>query len=233
MASLIQDHSPLVVATFALGGIYILYHLMQSITRFHRRRVIIKQNGCKPFPSYPHRDPMFGLDLFLKNVKLLKTGDFLIDLEARFKNLNTSTYSHLLLGERVINTVEPENAKAILTNVNMFHLPTRRVRASRPVLGHGIFTTDGREWETSRALLRPNFTRSQVGDLETFETHIAKLIAKIPRDGSTVDLQQMFFMLTIDSATEFLFGHSTDVLGAGSESGEMFADAFTYGMTIF
>ncbi len=67
-----------------------------------------------------------------------------------------------------------------------------------------------------------------MGDLDTFESHITKLIAKIPLDGSTVDLQALFFMLTIDSSTEFLFGQSTDTLGAQSERGAEFADAFTY-----
>lgn len=46
---------------------------------------------------------------------------------------------------------------------------------------------------------------------------------KIPRDGSTVDLCELF-CLTIDSATEFLFGKSTNSLSNGS--GQEFAAAF-------
>jgi cytochrome P450 len=55
------------------------------------------------------------------------------------------------------------------------------------------------------------------------------LIAKIPRDGSTIDLQPLFFQLTLDSATEFLFGESVDVLRspAGSEQ-QLFGQAFDY-----
>jgi cytochrome P450 len=98
------------------------------------------------------------------------------------------------------------------------------------VLGHGIFTTDGKEWEASRALLRPNFVRNQIADLNTFDHHISALVSHIPKDGSTFDLQSLFFMLTMDSATEFLFGTSTAVLDGGiaSERGERFAEAFTY-----
>jgi cytochrome P450 len=67
--------------------------------------------------------------------------------------------------------------------------------------------------------VRPNFTRAQVADLDTFESHIQQLISKIPRDGSTVDLQTLFFQLTLDSATEFLFGESVNSLSSteGSE----------------
>jgi hypothetical protein len=35
-------------------------------------------------------------------------------------------------------------------------------------------------------------------------------------------------MLTVDSETEFLFGHSTDTLGISSEKGAVFTEAFAY-----
>jgi cytochrome P450 len=75
-------------------------------------------------------------------------------------------------------------------------------------------------------MLRPNFVRSQVGDTVTFEKHISHLIAAIPKN-KTVDLSELFFRLTIDSATEFLFGESTESLTKDSADG--FADAFNNG----
>ena len=71
-----------------------------------------------------------------------------------------------------------------------------------------------------------------MADLDTFETHIQHLIAKLPRDGTPVDLQPLFFQLTLDSATEFLFGESVDVLRspAGSEQ-QLFGKAFDYAQT--
>jgi hypothetical protein len=76
-------------------------------------------------------------------------------------------------------------------------------------------------------MIRPNFIRSQVADLDTFETHISHLIDAIPRDGSTVDLQELFFSLTMDSATEFLFGKSTNTLtpDLGTNAASEFAKA--------
>lgn len=91
----------------------------------------------------------------------------------------------------------------------------------------GIFTTDGAPWQHSREMLRPNFVRSQVGDLPTFEYHVKHLVAAVPTDGSTVDLSELFFRLTIDSATEFLFGESTESLTKDSSAG--FAESFTRG----
>jgi cytochrome P450 len=79
-------------------------------------------------------------------------------------------------------------------------------------------------------MVRPNFTRSQVADLDTFETHIKHLIQKLPRDGSTVDLQPLFFQLTFDSATEFLFGESVNILQSPEGSvQQQFASAFDFG----
>lgn len=68
-----------------------------------------------------------------------------------------------------------------------------------------------------------------MADLDTFETHISHLLSKLPKDGSTVDLQPLFFQLTLDSATEFLFGESVDALRSpvGSEQ-QLFGQAFDY-----
>jgi cytochrome P450 len=68
-----------------------------------------------------------------------------------------------------------------------------------------------------------------VADLDTFETHVSHLISKIPRDRSTVNLQTLFFQLTLDSATEFLFGESVNSLGATEGSDQhRFGTDFDY-----
>ena len=63
-------------------------------------------------------------------------------------------------------------------------------------------------------MLRPNFVREQVSDLELEERHVQDLLRVMPvqSDGWTAetDIQTLFFRLTIDSACEFLFGKSAD-----------------------
>ena len=59
------------------------------------------------------------------------------------------------------------------------------------------------------------------------------MLKHIPRDGATVDLQELFFRLTIDTATEFLFNHSTNSLrmvGQEDEKNEdvIFGKMFNY-----
>lgn len=86
-----------------------------------------------------------------------------------------------------------------------------------PLLGNGIFTQSGAQWKHSRDIMRPQFTRDQVSDLDLEERHVQNMMSALDvhlkkPDGwsQTVDLQDLFFRLTLDSATEFLLGESAD-----------------------
>lgn len=64
-------------------------------------------------------------------------------------------------------------------------------------------------------MLRPQFARDQISDLELEEVHVQDLLKHLTTDHATgwtpqVNLSPMFFRLTLDSATEFLFGESVD-----------------------
>lgn len=84
------------------------------------------------------------------------------------------------------------------------------------MLGNGIFSQSGVDWKHSREMMRPQFTRDQVSDLDLEERHVQNLMSaldvKMKPDGTSheVDLQDLFFRLTLDSATEFLLGESAD-----------------------
>lgn len=106
----------------------------------------------------------------------------------------------------------------------------------------GIFTQDGADWAHSRALLRPQFTRGQVSHLELLEPHVQDLMRVLPIGSldwtEPVDLSTNFFNLTLDTASDFLFGesvysqrrglhHQTSSEKDGEvENDDSFADAF-------
>lgn len=95
-----------------------------------------------------------------------------------------------------------------------------------PFFGDGIFTQEGNAWKNSRELLRPQFEHKQYDDLELFQEVVDNLISVLPENG-TVDLQPLFFRLTLDTTTAFLFGDSVDSLRASTTAGEpTFATAF-------
>ena len=130
----------------------------------------------------------------------------------------------------VIATIEPENIKSVLsTDFKSYSLGDNRKRLMTPLLGEGIFTTDGAAWQHSRDMLRPNFVRTQIGDIDMFEPHIQNVIRAIPRDGEMIDLHDVFFSMSLDIASEFLFGESTGMLSEEVDAEtEAFVRAFSY-----
>lgn len=67
-----------------------------------------------------------------------------------------------------------------------------------------------------------------VANLEIYERHFREMVALIPR-GETVDLQDLFSRLTIDTASDFLFGESVHALDPHqSETAKAVSKAFDY-----
>lgn len=144
-----------------------------------------------------------------------------------------------------ILTIDPENIKAILaTNFKDYALGDRYYQLL-PLLGNGIFTLSGDGWKHSRAMLRPQFTREQVSQLDSLREHVSVLTdifrTKSQNGKSFVDAQLHFHELTMDTATEFLFGESVDSLCDSKRlvqgptrmvSANEFAESFNYCLEI-
>jgi len=76
--------------------------------------------------------------------------------------------------------------------------------------------------------LRKQFVQAQYQDLSHFQEHVDNLIARLPVDG-VVDLQPLFFNLTLDTTTALLFGRSVYSLRANIDQdseNKMFAESF-------
>ncbi|KAK5175298.1 uncharacterized protein LTR77_000436 [Saxophila tyrrhenica] len=206
----------------------VVAQLVQRIRLSRKRTAYARAAGALPAKVYPQRERILGWDLFKENITSLKAHTFLADQYGRFQRMGVNTFEVTALGRTIHTTIEPENLKTIqAVDFKKWGLGERRKIAFRPLLGHGIFTEDGAPWAHSREMLRPNFARTQIGDLPTFEKHVQHLVAAVPHDNSTVDLSELFFRLTMDSATEFLFGESTESLTNNSHEG--FAESFTRG----
>ena len=207
-----------------------LYYLATSLLRYTRRRRISRTNGCQPVPHLSHKESFLGIGLLIKGYQDMRSKSYLEGTVPRFSRYG-NTYAVKTIGVNTIFTIEPENIETILArNFKDYSVGARRKSAFIPYLGHGIITIDGDAWTHSRRLLRPNFTLHPVNSLVTLERHTSNLIDAIPGDGSTVDLQQLFFHLSIDIASEFFCGNSTLCLAPerrGSSSAK-FSDVFAH-----
>lgn len=207
-----------------LGGLLVFYVIFRFIKRTYLK---YKFNAYDPkvLPGYPifSRNPV-NVFRFKRDGKVLKmVWEFFRDYGHSW-NCN--------MGHTIFVTEHPDNIKAVLaTQFNEFVMGLRHSHF-KPLLGDGVFTLDGEGWKTSRALLRPNFSREQVAHTQSVEVHIQNLAKHIRKNaGQPFDLQELFFRYTVDTSTEFLFGHSlfglmSKEIGESPPPGSFDADAF-------
>ncbi|KAJ5471616.1 hypothetical protein N7530_008973 [Penicillium desertorum] len=209
-----------------VAGVVVITWSLAKIVRTFQGWKYARENGCQP-PAHFVSHGLFGMSL---GIELAKSGP-----EHRFLELLRSwhqsygmTFRAKIANRNIIFTVDPQNIQTTLAlKFKDFGVGSARLDALGPLMGKGIFAVDGPEWEHSRALLRPNFSRTRINDTELYENHVAELIKHIPRDGSTIDLRPLFLKGTLDTATEFLFGESAHSLRTeGSSAGSEFAEAF-------
>ncbi|KAI1158137.1 cytochrome P450 [Nemania serpens] len=211
----------------ALLAIYALGPLRAD----HAYHVRATQLGCKPAPFYPW--DVLGIRYLVETARALREN---VMLERRKQALEEMghTYLHGTFPDwnYCVTSDEPENVKAVLAgSFTDWDLPAIRIKSFLPVLGrHSIFTTNGGEWQHSRAILRPAFVRDQISDLECVDRHVKRFITLIPADGTAFDLQAMFSMLTTDTISDFMFGQSTDLLGDAPDESYRFGRYFDAAM---
>ena len=137
-----------------------------------------------------------------------------------------TSLEQVFLGSQAFGTIEPRNLEAILsTNIQHWSMGSRH-EVMYPFFGDGIFTQEGTAWKQSRDLLRPQFVHRQYEDLEVLRGPVDDLLEAMPKTG-IVDLQPLFFRLTLDVTTAFLFGESVRSLSSAATEGQSdFANAF-------
>ena len=175
----------------ALTCIFIVYRLAV----FVKRRRTIAQLGCSPVSQYPHRDPILGYDLH-RLLESSKARNKLIPaLQQMYSDVGKGqTFQALTWGVKTLYTTNTENLKAVLTaDFGSFGVEAIRKAFSDPWIGGGIMMSDGLMWKKSRAMVKPSLSKSHFWDMSKFSKHVDKLLAIIPADDTTVDLQPLFF----------------------------------------
>lgn len=224
--------SPLLI----LAALAVALRLLWSVfTRLHHAQKARKWH-CGAIPSYP--GDIFGINTLKEVLRADKEKLIPVLSQQRVETMTAregkyvTTFRFRQVGRESIFTSDPKNMQAILaTQFKDFELGSNRREALHALLGSGIFTTDGEAWSRSRALLRPQFTRDQISNLDLEERHVQSAMAGMPADPTTkwtpeIDIQSIFFRLTIDTATEFLFGESVESQAAALSGGKIIEDRF-------
>ncbi|KAI1333290.1 glycoside hydrolase family 20 protein [Xylariaceae sp. FL0255] len=216
------------------GLTFVLYQLYLKIDEWRRlRRLGVRATrASNPGP--------FGLRLVWAQVKATMQYKNLQAFRGVVADKPAYTAEANLFGRRIIFTADAENIKAILaTQFHDYGKGEPFHREWKEFLGDSIFTTDGDAWHASRQLLRPQFSRERISDLDTFESHLEILFKAIANggaldgpyqkvdlaagNGKPLDISDLFFRYTLDVSTSFLLGKGVESL---TNPREPFAEAF-------
>jgi cytochrome P450 monooxygenase len=169
--------------------------ILYFLRRGWSTRVLARQHGCQPPVSYPHIDCFFGLDLKVREI--IQASKFRnIPFNSELFKKYGKTFSVNVFGSTTIRTIDSANLQtAYNTNNKDWGYEPIRLPVMGPFCGRGFITTDGDTWKTSRALLRPTFSKANISDLSYFQASVDSMLRKIPRDCSKVDLQPLLAIL--------------------------------------
>lgn len=148
--------------------------------------------GCKPPIKYPHRLPWlfdpWGRDLRKQRLQGLKTGRYNRVFQDQFLRCGHTFEERSPIGS-LICTTDDDNWRSILSlNSEDYWKQEVKSWAFRRGFGSGIFTNDGIAWRHSRDMIKPLFVRAELNDVDRFKRHVDRLLAVIPRNGSTTDM---------------------------------------------
>ncbi|TRM60702.1 cytochrome P450 [Schizophyllum amplum] len=135
------------------------------------------------------------------------------------KNVGSNVYRVNFQGDVRIVTFEPDHVKAILaTQFEDFVKGPLLYDLLYSLLGSGVFNSDGEMWKFHRTMTRPFFNKEKIAHFDNFDRHADDIIRQAKTrlaEGFPIDFQDMVSRFTLDSATEFLFGHDVNSSGAG------------------
>lgn len=171
---------------FGALALWSIRYIVSSLA--YRRQ--LKDLGCQAPVKAFQWDPIFGTDWTRAEQRGTQASSRLKFLQGEFAKYG-KTFQHSGWGLTTLDTMDAKNFQTITTSVDEF------IRGDisgvlKRLLGVGVFFADGHQWKYHRNIIKPVFTRSQISDLDAFESHAKAFFALIPRDGSTIDLQPLF-----------------------------------------
>lgn len=178
---------------FLLACVY----LYQKCNAYSKFRAAATKYGCQRPRKYPHRDPIWGYDLYCEREKATQNGQ-LLRLHERHFDLYGKTFEERFFNAKVINTMEVANIQQVAsTSFQDWVKVSSRSSSASPVLGRGIFSADGVFWRHSRDLIKPTFARSEISDVNSLGNFVDTLLEQMPDGGTTIDIQPLLHKLVM------------------------------------
>ncbi|KAH7125253.1 cytochrome P450 [Dendryphion nanum] len=188
--------------------------------------VLKHKNGHVDPPKYPHKDPIWGLDLFFKIMSAFQSGHYLTTNSTLFKAFPSKTFKSNSFGTTVYRTYDPEVSKQFQSvHFKDFGIGPLRYHVAENLWGNGIVVSDGQKWADARSFIRSSFDIVHTANIDRLSWHVDRFMELLPRTGETVDLLPLFKRLILDTSSEFIFGESLNAL---ENPDTAFMDSFEY-----
>ncbi|KAJ7199606.1 cytochrome P450 monooxygenase CYP63 [Mycena pura] len=195
-----------VLWAIAKGAIHTLAHARTA-----------QQLGAQPIRKVVGKWPG-NIDVLLRMMKAFRTS-YVLDIYLQlFEEYQCTTLNLRILWVDAIVTMDQQHSKFILaTGFEHFWRGNNQKERMETFLGQGIFNRDDEMWKMHRTAARPFFARERISDFDIFERYSRRtlnLMASLSAAGQPCEAQDLFARLTLDAASEFLFGTDLQTLGA-------------------
>lgn len=139
------------------AGCLLLLVLASKVQNYLEAQAFAQKNGTQPARKLPQWEQWVGIQNVLEMLRAAKNHGIL-ELGLRRYTAMGKTFETKALGRSFTHTIDPENIKTVLsTNFKDFAVG-QRIDTLGPLLGSGIFTTDGAAWEHSRVSCYSDFS---------------------------------------------------------------------------
>ncbi|KAI1378806.1 putative N-alkane-inducible cytochrome P450 [Hypoxylon crocopeplum] len=213
-------------SVLVLLALFLTWTIVKSKLKKRRNSAKAAALGCLP-PPVLRSTNLIGNSILRESMKATKDdrGPQYVVEKMNSVSPDCHTLKVPIIDYEIFVTRDPENARVLFTSPD-FDISHTRQLSWMPLLGKGIFTSRGDIWKHSRALLRPQFAREMISDPQLEEHHLQNLWEQLSVNSSTgwtskVDLAPLFFKFTLDTATEFIFGQSTNSLQQKDEKKDL------------
>ncbi|KAH6682808.1 cytochrome P450 family protein [Halenospora varia] len=170
--------------------LYLVHKLVSSQINTRRYKAEAAGRGCLPAPTL-HSNNFLGVSRLRDTIRATKANRgpqyMLTAMNEVGKDVHTLRVP--ILGYELLVTSDPENVKAMLL-------------------------TESADYDHSRALVRPQFSKDEISNIDLIDRHFQALL-RTSKTGDEkwtprLDLQPLFFYFSLDAVTESLYGQSVE-----------------------
>jgi hypothetical protein len=167
------------LAALSLFAFY-LYH------RQRQQELASRQNGCGIVHKLQPKEPLTGIDFMMSaHIDIPR-------LRADHQAHGSTIQLRKLLGAPAIFSIAADNVKTVCGGKE-WGVECMRLPWWNDFCGFGLLSTDGEVWNHSRKIWKPAFAKENLIGMEFFAAQIDTLVERIPKDGTTVDLQPLLY----------------------------------------